>query len=220
MTGVQTCALPISPKMVDDVCQDSVYTGLFQAKTKKRFPRKWYLLARGLAIFVVVSAVGIILVMQNSSTPLDPIPGGQGLPLADVAKDDARPAWEYEGHLSDDAPEGVLQDTQAKASPEVVVVVEEPGAERLPESGAGSGPDLPQFVMEGAPKDGNMHPVIGELVIGAIAWNEDAAVSIAVINSKLLHEGEFVDDVKVTDIGQDYVLFEYENELFQRTILR
>ncbi|WP_243543972.1 AAA family ATPase [Pseudodesulfovibrio tunisiensis] len=73
---------------------------------------------------------------------------------------------------------------------------------------------------DGTFEDGTVHPVVGGLLIGAIAWNSDPTVSIAVINSRLVHEGDDIEGVKVVSIGREDIVFEYEDQVYQRAISR
>lgn len=235
----------VTPKMVDEVCHDSVYTGLFQTRTKKQPSRKKLVWAGGIAaVLVTVCVLVFFLVMKGPvATQIvakenAPIPVDTGVQPTKtkgevIVGEKPQPVRKFEesvsaddsGQIPGDMPQEKLSVTDEETTPsEVVIVIEEGGPEELSDNDFGSGLDSGQSTIRasvvGDPKDGSTHPIIGELVIGAIAWNEDAAASIAVVNSKLLHIGELVDDVKVIDIGRDYVLFEYENELFQRTISR
>ncbi|BDQ38449.1 hypothetical protein SYK_28090 [Pseudodesulfovibrio nedwellii] len=228
----------VTPKMVDEVCHDSVYTGLFQVRTKKQPPRRTLIGAGGIATLLVMFVLVVAWALRDpvssqvASTTVDSkdvrtqvdttVLSAAG--LSDVSDNkEPRSVWKYEERVPASAPEQASVDrTQDKIKstvedslyPEVLVVVEEPSFD-LNSGQSAAGPHA-----LGEPKDGSVHPVIGELVIGAIAWNKDVAASIAVINSKLLHVGESVDDVKVIDIGQGYVSFEFDGELFRRTISR
>jgi Type II secretory pathway, component ExeA (predicted ATPase) len=244
----------VTPEMVDEVCRESVYTGMFQAKTRKQRERHWPVWIMGgaataalvvLAVFLLVRAFG----PEPAATIRQPVgiveggQAGQGAPQADegtpAAGADGNTAWQYKesvpsGKAAATAPEQSREadrdvDTQAGPGedmpPEVVIVVDRPGPDkagqedRLPEAnGTGAFPRTapnPEDVL-----DGNAHPVIGQLVVGAVAWNENPAHSVAVVNSTLLHEGDFVDGVRLLNIGQDQLLFEYEGVYYHLTFSR
>jgi hypothetical protein len=160
----------------------------------------------------------------------------EGTPAAGTA---GNTAWQYKESVpsakaaatATEQNRDVDRDADAQAGPgedmppEVVIVVDRPrpdeaGQEdRLPEAnGTGAYSRIapnPEDVL-----DGNAHPVIGQLVVGAVAWNENPAHSVAVVNSTLLHEGDFVDGVRLLNIGQDQLLFEYEGVYYHLTFSR
>ncbi len=267
----------VSDEMVKEVCQDSVYSGLFQARTRKPSSGNWGWLAGGVAALLVVAGIGASLLLNRSNdfamprtpvstvvktavgTPDSPtekmaefdvastVPAGKAAarpvvePTAEpvpssVVPSSARSEWTYEpdmevatGNASkSDAPasrtvSGEYDDT------EFVVVVEE-GAEAALSSKASPAGESENVLSQPAvpapeaaaedPVDGESHDVVGELVLGAIAWNEAPSERIVVINSKLLREGEVLDGVKVIDIGQESVLLEYGGKMYKRVISR
>jgi len=52
------------------------------------------------------------------------------------------------------------------------------------------------------------------LRISAIVWSPNRENRFAVVNMKTVHEGDFVDDDKVLEIGQDEVVFEKAGRRF------
>ncbi|MGE4553003.1 MAG: AAA family ATPase [Desulfovibrionaceae bacterium] len=68
--------------------------------------------------------------------------------------------------------------------------------------------------------DGAAHPVLQGFVIDAIAWTEDPAQRVAVVNSEVVHEGDTVDVAKVKTIGQDFVVFEINGTAYRLSIPR
>ncbi len=260
----------VTPAMVDEVCRDFVYAGMFQAKTnkdvKKKDWRPWILggvvglLIAGVCVAVVwhwgagtllapvttervtwpekgVSAVrnpevpvmangerAVVPVQTPVSEPVgarEAIPDGGDAGL--VASEEKGAAQGEPVVFEQPVGTGTLPQEEYVA-PEVVVV-EEPvghtvkGDMPKSETTPGELPESPVLSMEDV-LDGATHSVVGELVLGAIAWNEKPSSSVAVINSSLLHEGDLVSDVKVVSIGQDYILFEYSGKLYKRAFPR
>jgi len=265
----------VSPSVVEEVFQDSVYSGLFQARSRPQpsasAKKQW--LAPAVVAFVVMLGIGAWLmwgqegverplmptdhevvvepqrdspeVSTESVKPVEPVAenpptvpdgaaakdvGVQGqTKIADIPPEALR--------VTPPVPEPAIEsETPAEDAPEVVIVVEEGdgesgrpeetirldiGEDSLKSPLDESAPVEPDDAVSlDQPLDGDIHPVIGNFVIGAIAWNEESAASIAVVNSQLIHEGEVVDGAQVMNIGQDYVLFFYEGQVFKRTIAR
>lgn len=272
----------VTPAMVDEVCEESVYTGMFKAKTNKEPepPRRqsralspvflvlaivvvgavWY--QRGMPLpQAVVNTVQQVMTSATQAPEPTPAPEPKSAPEPTVAPEapaapepvavsPSEPAvpvptvpaepeqaanpndttWEYKEGLSDQVAESApVAETPTEAESlvppsDVLVVVEDPAGESIEASVAGpsdtdepSGEAVPVFPPLDEVPDGSTHPVIGNLVIGAIAWNDVPTESVAVINSELLHEGETVDDVRVLNIGLDYILFEYDGEFYKLT---
>ena len=232
----------VTPEMVDEVCRDSVYTGMFQAKTNKdaeRNSRPW-LIGGGVLAGLVLAVVVWLALSLSWNAPIEqvvkqPVAPVKKIPAAETsdAGAEAGPVlWEHKERVS------ATQDPPAKQIPvdsvpaddeaasEVVVVVEEPSAggesegEQAEALEIRTNPTSEGIPSPGEVPDGSSHPVIGQLVIGAIAWNDDASARVAVINSNLVHEGELIDDVTVLNIGQDYILFEYDGEYYKLTFSR
>ena len=249
----------VSPDMVDEVCHDSVYTGLFQARTRKRMPSRWPWIAGGLGAAVLAGVLaGMFFLRQGPDKKVVPVVSGepprslvtapvmQPPPPAAVQAPEGQtarqavtpppaPAGETEspadagqavtdsGGLpgygeqavppdsAEKAPVVIIDNSQSLLPPEQ----EEAGAGEVRPEG-GDGEAIPVLSPDEA-KDGGAHPLIGKLVIGAIAWNEDPAASIAVINSQIVHEGETIEGIHVVGIGEEYILFEYDNEIYKRT---
>ncbi|WP_319468783.1 AAA family ATPase [uncultured Pseudodesulfovibrio sp.] len=267
----------VSDEMVKEVCQDSVYSGLFQARTRKSSSRNWAWLAGGVAALLVVAGIGVSLLLNRGNdfamqrTPVSTVvktavgtpdspaekpsesdvvstasegkaatrtaagPTGESVPPSAVSSS-ARSEWTYEPDTK--VVTGNATKSSAPASrtvsgeyddTEFVVVVEEgaeasPPSEASPAGGPETGSPQPAVAVPGTaaegPLDGESHDVVGELVLGAIAWNEVPSERIVVINSKLLREGEMLDGVKVIDIGQESVLLEYGGKMYKRVISR
>jgi len=212
----------VSVDMVNEVCCDSVYTGMFQTKTSKEADtgsRIW-LLGAGAVLTVAVLAVvwfvfwpqssGALAVIKSQSVP-------KSAPLE--APSEQAGGWKY---TVSEFESGALEPArQAEADVQIapdqgvavkVVVVEDPDE--------GDSPAEVQNSVVDTALDGDTNPIIRDLVIGAIAWNENPAKSVAVINSRLVHEGEKVDDVRALAIGQDYILLEYAGEQYRRSLDR
>lgn len=284
----------VTPGMVDEVCRDSVYTGMFQAKTNKDESTNWYPWALAAVVVLAVIAVGAVWVIRapvpvavqtETEQPLkkvQPVPSAlekaqpevRPVPVEPVVQVPVTPSVEAEivpepeptppvvvespSEQVSQTPEPLVVVTPSAESPdvaevpevpaeqvageyeqpeEVVLVVEEPYGDgevaseaEVVQEEAAQGTEAGQGVPSAKPKsslppkdqikNGASHPVIGKLIIGAIAWNENPSSSVAIINSNLLHEGETVDDVRVLNIGQDYILFEYSGEYYQLTFSR
>lgn len=227
----------VTPEMVDEVCQDSVYTGMFKAKTNKDTERDWRFLgmAGGMGVMLVVILFlawfmnrrdDQSVVVKAVQPPPVPAQVSPSVPPRSIVA--IPPAAKTSVRESSPASSGAASNASASspievpAEPEVLIVVEDPiDAVPPPGTEVSQGAENPsaELSLEDIP-DGSLHPVIGALVIGAIAWNEDPATSVAVINSVLLHEGETVDDVKVLNIGQEYILFEYAGEMYKLAFAR
>jgi hypothetical protein len=54
--------------------------------------------------------------------------------------------------------------------------------------------------------------------LSAIAWDEDKARRLVVLNDEILHEGEFCGDARVLRIQPEYVVLLYRNEQFIKRI--
>jgi type II secretory pathway predicted ATPase ExeA len=249
----------VSPDMVDEVCQDSVYTGLFQARTRKRETARWPWIAGGLGMAVLAGVLaGMFLLRQGPDENMPPVVSGEpprplveapaeqqpapaGIPVFEgrTSRQAVTPPPEPSGRTDPPADAGqavpasggtagsgeraAATDSQGKAP---VVVIDMSEISPPPDQGVAAGDEsspeggdqeaIPVLSPDEA-KDGGTHPLIGKLVIGAIAWNEDPAASIAVINSQITHEGEAIDGIHVVAIGEEYILFEYDNEIYKRT---
>jgi hypothetical protein len=57
-----------------------------------------------------------------------------------------------------------------------------------------------------------------EINLSAIAWDEDKARRLVVLNDEILHEGEFCGDARVLRIHPEYVVLLYRNEQFTKRI--
>jgi hypothetical protein len=54
--------------------------------------------------------------------------------------------------------------------------------------------------------------------LGAIAWNENPAQRLAVLDDRILHEGDVLGGATVLRINPDHVVFDYRGELFIKKI--
>lgn len=197
----------VSAAMIDEVCRDSMYSGLFASvrRQPKEHRRRWGLIAGATAALLLV-AVGWNV--------------WQGAPerIASAGGRSKVSPIVFEERTS--VP---FQDTGIEAVPPVsesndtVPMVEEPEfllAE--PENGEQEALQLSRPGSDGG--IGDVHPVIGKLVLGAIAWNNDVSKSIAVVDSKLVHVGGIVNGVSIEGIGKDHVLFGFEGKTYKRSI--
>ncbi len=55
----------------------------------------------------------------------------------------------------------------------------------------------------------------GTLNIQAISWAKNPLDRIAVINTKIVGEGDFVQDYRILEIGKDEVIFQLSNQKFR-----
>ena len=236
----------VTSGMVDEVCRESVYAGMFQTKTSKtKKKRNWLPWGAGgcVALLIIIVAVWFVVNQGEKSQVVNSAERNGAVRQSVKPQASVEPAKPQvtAGSIADDVGEdvssverptkvaepfspskGEIDDSGASefGATEVVVVVEEPVHEEVKDVADAKqekGTSLPPLAEIA---DGNMHPVIGELVLGAIAWNEDPQSSFAVVNSKLLHEGELVDGVRLIKIGEDYILFEYTDGLYKRTFSR
>ncbi len=87
---------------------------------------------------------------------------------------------------------------------------------------APAGPELQQpyrvsiieSLEERMAEETQMSPIdaLPDLKLSAIAWDEDASKSIAVLDDKILHEGDFLGDVRLLRIKPNHVVLIHEDE--------
>ncbi|WP_187170459.1 AAA family ATPase [Salidesulfovibrio onnuriiensis] len=185
----------VSADMIAEVCSDSVYSGLFAATRKKESApgrKRWWISAAGL-----VAALFCAVLIWS-------MPEGVGERTAAAGvRQLVAPVPEVERIAALKAPVPLT----APAQEDVVLTVEEPA----PAAEVVSSPET---------VDGDSHPVVGSLVLGAIAWNANPAKSIAVVDSRLLRTGQRIGAVRLVDIGRDFLVLEFEGELYRRSISR
>ncbi len=189
----------VSAGLVDEVCRDSVYSGLFHSSRQKEtlLPRmRGWITAVGLAVVTVCAVLtwsapeGFI---ERAAT------AGVRLKVAPFPEDETASAAVMEAPVAMDAAD----------QNDVVLTVDEP--DPAPEADASG---------KREPREGDAHPEVGKFVLGAIAWNADPAKSIAVVDSKLVHAGEQAGNARIVEIGKDFVVLEFEGELYKRSISR
>lgn len=209
----------ISADMVVEVCKDSVYSGLFQPESgaKLQKPRHWWWAAAMLVVAVVIVIAGG---MQGNG-------GGKTASASVRLKVVPLPAGAAADRGSTSFSASAGKDKESK---DILVTVDEPplttGIPEKNNSMIGVESDGSPFGGKGGdedgfrPANGDSHPVVGRLVLGAIAWNTDPLKRFAVVDSKLVRTGEAFGGITVADIGQDFVVLEFEGKRYKRSISR
>lgn len=64
--------------------------------------------------------------------------------------------------------------------------------------------------------DGELVPEIASIKIGAVAYNDSPESRIAVLNQKLMHQGEAIGKVRLDSIGKDSLIFSFGNKKYFR----
>lgn len=221
----------VTSAMVEEVCTDPAYSGMFKARTGPAEPRRKPLPRGAAVVAAVLLAAGAAFVLYPSGNPapfgeadpsvmvgsvsppepvaVEAVPHGNG---GEGDRDEGGGLWVYEpapqtaGNAAAEPPSGELE--------EPVIVVGDPPSVR-PEAESPVAAEAGGSLM-----DGDAHPLIGNMVIGALAWNEDPAKSVVVIDSQLVHEGEEIGGARLLTIGEDYIILELQGVKYKRNLSR
>lgn len=72
----------------------------------------------------------------------------------------------------------------------------------------------PSPVIEMPVRDGRAHPVVSAVSIDAVAWDDDPAARVAVLNETVLREGGRLGRLVLERIERDSLVFRYDGELW------
>jgi type II secretory pathway predicted ATPase ExeA len=218
----------VTSAMVQEVCADPAYSGMFKARSGPAKPRRrpvpWAM--AGGAAAIVLAGVAFVLypsgpvrhpatdpsvMVGEVSPPVPAVKAVSEVAPEEPAREEGGKLWVYEPSRQD---AGAGIEPAGGELEEPVIVVGDPPSAR---SGA-TGPA--RAAVQGDQLDGDAHPLIGNMVIGALAWNEVPAKSVVVIDSQLVHEGEAIGQARLLTIGEDYIILELQGVKYKRNLSR
>lgn len=237
----------VTTAMVEEVCLDPAYAGMFKPRPGQAVERRKFspwvalpaaaVLVAGLAVLlwpsgdpVLPEAADPSVMVGEVSPPAAPAPVAE--PQAEDKPGQDGRLWVYEP-AQREAAQGPAEPVPADLGEPVVVVGDAPDVSPEPPVPSGMADGMADGTAADAAAEptagteaeenfvnGDVHPLIGNMVIGAIAWNEVPAKSIVVIDSQLAHEGDMVGKARLLTIGKDYIILGLQGVKYKRNLSR